>query len=208
VLVQQNNSVMFNHGLFAGNIKNTNANGSPMPVGTIDGLSTMASATSAGFISPGSTNYNYHIRIDSPAKEQATGSTTPDDIDGQTRPYNGVYDFGADEYWPFVLSVVPGDGTLGLDWTAGASVLAGGVDHYGIIVTCPAGANPPQEGSCDQPITVGMATSFTLTGLSNSQIYTLTVKAFDSSGILIANSTTMNASPFESYSVYLPLIEK
>jgi len=207
VLVQSGNTLTFNRVLFAGNTKDTNASGGPVPPGTINGLSTMLSASSAGFISPGSPNYNYHLRLDSAVKDQATSSTTADDIDGQSRPYNGVSDLGADEYWPFPLFAVSGDGTLRLDWTAGASVLAGGVNHYEIIVTCAAGANPPNQGSCGQPINAGTATTFALTGLSNFKQYTIVVNARDSSDVLIASSIIVTASPTDIL-LYLPLVVK
>lgn len=207
IAVQQGSTLIFNHGLFAGNVKNTNADGSPVPAGTINGIATMSSTSSAGFVSPGSPNYNYHLRINSPAKDQATGSTTVDDIDGQSRPYSSVPDLGADEYWPFPLSAAPGNGRLQLNWTTGASVLTGGVSSYEILVTCAAGANPPDQGSCGQPINAGTATSFALTGLSNFKQYTIIINARDSSHTLIATSTTAIAIPTDLL-VYLPHIAR
>lgn len=209
VLVQQGNTLTFNRGIFSNNTQNTNADGSPMLPGTINGLSTMQSVQSVGFISPGSPHYNYHLRYNSAAKDQAVGSTTVDDIDGQGRPCNNVSDFGADEHCPFALSVIPGDGTLRLDWTNGASVLSGGVAYYEVLVTCASGANPPAQGNCAQPINVGGVTTFTLTGLSNSKQYTVAVKAYDSSGVLLANSATVTAIPTDTpFYLYLPLILK
>jgi hypothetical protein len=197
----------FNRGLFDGNAKDTNAGGSPTPVGTINGLQTMLSASSAGFISPGSPNYNFHLRLGSAAKDQATASPTTNDIDVQNRPYNNVSDVGADEYWPFALSVAPGNGILHLGWTAGASVLAGGVNHFEIIVTCEAGAKPPQEGRCGQPIEVGAATNFTLTGLSNFKQYTITINAHDASDVLLASSMILTVYPSDIL-LYIPLVIK
>lgn len=205
IAVQQGSTLIFNHGLFSGNTKNTNADGSPVPAGTINGIATMSSASSAGFVSPGSPNYNYHLRIDSPAKDQATGSTTADDIDGQSRPYNSVPDLGADEYWPFPLSTAPGDGRLQLNWATGVSVLTGGVSGYEILVTCTAGANPPDQGSCGQPINAGTATAFTLTGLSNFKQYTIIINARDPSQNLIATSNTVIAFPTDLL-LYMPIV--
>lgn len=203
VLVQQSNTVNFNVGLFAGNTKNTNSDGSPSPVGVING--TMLSKPSAGFISPNSPNYNYHLRLDSMARDLAIGSSTADDIDGQSRPYNDVSDLGADEYWPFPLFATPGDGTLQLNWTEGAKVLIGGVNKYEVLVSCASGANPPNQGSCGQPIDAGMATTFMLTGLSNFKQYIVIVYARDASQNLIATSTTVTTSLTNRY-IYLPLV--
>jgi hypothetical protein len=94
---------------------------------------------------------------------------------------------------------------LQLSWVAGVSVLAGGVSSYEVVVTCSAGANPPDQGSCGQPINAGTATTFTLTGLSNFKQYTLTVYARNTQGTVIANSTTIATFPTDLL-LYLPLI--
>ncbi len=96
VHVQQGNTVNFNRGLFAGN--NDNSNAGDGGAGAFNGLASMLSASSAGFISAGAPDFNYHLRGDSAAKDQATGSTITTDIDGQGRPYDGISDLGADEY--------------------------------------------------------------------------------------------------------------
>lgn len=96
VFAQAGNTINFNRGLFAANSRNTNAdhgNG-----GTFNGLASMLSAASAGFVSPGSPEFDYRIRNNSAARDQATGSTTAIDIDRQGRPFGGVSDLGADEY--------------------------------------------------------------------------------------------------------------
>ena len=86
-------------------------------------------------------------------------------------------------------------------------MLTGGVDHYEVVVTCAANANPPDQGSCGQPINTGTATTIALTGLSNSAEYTFTVHALDGSQTLIANSNTVSLTLFDHY-IFLPLIEK
>ena len=98
VLVQPGNTVNFNRGLFAGNTNNTNVSGVPLPSGTINGLTTMLSASSAGFQSPGAPDYDYHLLPDSPAVDEAVGSTITIDIDWQLRPVGVASDIGADEY--------------------------------------------------------------------------------------------------------------
>jgi hypothetical protein len=85
--------------LYAGNTKNDNSEGSPYPGGSINGLATI-DAAGAGIVSHGAPSYDYHIQGTCAAKDGALGSTTDIDIDGQPRPYNGVCDYGADEYWP------------------------------------------------------------------------------------------------------------
>jgi hypothetical protein len=191
-----------NHGLFANNTINTI--GSCAPAGTI---STILSAASASFVSSGSPNYNFHIRLDSIAKDKAIGSVTANDIDGQTRPYNIISDYGADEYEPFPLIAFASDQSLKLDWASGVKVFEGGVNYGEIIVTCPPGAHPPDQGGCGQPINVGTATTFTLTGLSNFKSYTLIVNARDTSQNLLATSTTLTVSPTDMI-IFLPLVFK
>ena len=196
VLVQSGNTVNFNRGLFAGNTRNTNAGDST--AGTINGLSSMLLETSAGFIAPGSPNYNYHLRLDSAAKDQATGSAIAVDFDGQIRPYNSVSDLGAFEYWPFTLNAFRGNGTVQLSWTTGAGLLTGGLSNYEVVVTCAAGASAPTQGGCGLPINAGTSTTFTLTGLTNFKLYTIVVNARGSSNALIATSTTVSATPTDA----------
>jgi len=53
---------------------------------------------SAGYISPGSPNYDYHLQIDSPVIDLATSSTTNIDLDRISRPVGPMPDLGAYEY--------------------------------------------------------------------------------------------------------------
>lgn len=205
IVVQRNSTLNFNQGLFAGNTKDTNANGSPVAAGTITGLNTMRSFPSVGFISPGLPHHNYHLRINSPAINNATGSTLGNDIDRQYRPYGNTSDFGADEYHPIPLTVIPRDGALHLGWTTGAEILTGGAAYYEASVACEVGANPPNETGCGQTINVGSSTSLTLTGLTNFKWYRVEIKAYDAAGILIATSVPVTATPTNIF-VYLPIV--
>lgn len=204
IVVQQGSTLTFNWGLFAGNTKNTNADGSPVSAGTITGLNTMQSSSSAGFLSPGHPFHNYHLRLDSPAIDKRNEGLG-DDIDRQPRPYGNAYDFGADEYHPFALVVVPGDSTLRLDWAAGAGVLIGGVRHYEVSVACEVGAASPNEVGCGQVLNVGSNTSLMLTGLTNFKRYTIEIKAYDETNTLIATSVAITAFPTNLF-VFLPLV--
>lgn len=87
-------SVTFDEGLFAGNERDTNS-GSPS-AGTFSGLATMDVDTTAGFASPGSPNFDYHLIASSPAIDQATSSTIELDFDRTYR--SALRDWGADEY--------------------------------------------------------------------------------------------------------------
>jgi hypothetical protein len=88
------NTLNLNRGLWAANGSNTGGGGS------IGGGGSMVSAASAGFVSPGAPNYNYRLASGSAAVDQATNSSTPVDVDGQSRPLGPAHDIGADELNP------------------------------------------------------------------------------------------------------------
>jgi hypothetical protein len=192
--------------LWAGNCQNTNEGG--WDYGMIYDLNPLHTS-SAGFVSPGTPDYDYHIRGDSPARDQATGSSMAVDIDGDERALSGDPDIGADEHLlPCLALMGPwlGDGTLRMRWEPDQMV-AGMVDHYDLIVLCEQGASPPAEGSCGFPINVGLLTSYTLTGLTNGKEYSVTVEARDNSDSLITTSNTVSGIPRGfHFSVYLPRV--
>jgi len=166
----------------------------------------MQSVTAIGFIAPEPPHHNYHLRQDSPARDQAIGSPVTDDIDRQGRPYGNQSDFGADEYHPFPLSFVPGDGVIHLDWSSGSRVLQGSEGYYVLhLVSCEAGANPPQEVECGQSRNIGTLTTFTLTGLTNFKRYTIEIQAYDALGNWIATSERVVAFPTTIF-VFLPVV--
>ncbi len=99
VLVQTGNTITFNRGLYAGNTKNDNSDGSPSPFGTYNNLGSVQTNSTAGFISIVPPNYDFHLASNAFAREKATGSTTNIDIDGQPRPYSTNRDYGGDEYF-------------------------------------------------------------------------------------------------------------
>jgi hypothetical protein len=93
--VKQGNSATLERTLWANNDDDSNMG--DWGAGTIEN-SYPVYASSAGFDSPGSPGFDYHLRDTSPAIDQATGSSTSDDMDGDRRPAMGGCDIGADEY--------------------------------------------------------------------------------------------------------------
>jgi hypothetical protein len=192
--------------LWTGNCQDTNEGG--WDYGMIYDLNPLHTS-SAGFVSPGAPDYDYHIRGDSAARDEAMGSSMAIDIDGDERILSGDPDIGADEQLlPFLRLRGPwlDDGTLRVSWESDQMV-ARAVDHYDLIVSCEQGASPPAEGGCDSPINVGLQTSYTLTGLTNGKAYTMTVQARDNSDSLITTSNTVSGIPRDfDFSVHLPFI--
>lgn len=206
VVVEQGSTLTFEQGLFAGNLRNTNVGGNPVSPGTINGLSTVENAQSAGFISPGSPHHNYHLRLDSEARDRSTQTIISDDIDQESRPYGRGADFGADEYHPFPAVAIPGDSTLRIDWTVGARRLIGGVEYFEVLVSCEEDADPPNEVGCSQSLNMGSGTFLMLTGLTNFKPYTVEVKAYNGANTLVATSQVI-ARPTNLF-VFLPFVWK
>jgi len=213
VLVQSSNSLTFEKGIFANNGKDTNSDGSPMPVGIINGLSTMIKQSSVGYVSPGEPYYNYHITNISTARDLIDPGqilnqlSSAEDIDKESRPFGQNIDIGADEYVPFPLQISPLNQGLSINWDIAESIFAGGISSYELIVKCQSGANPPNEGLCDQPISIGKASYYTLNGLSNNYIYEIQVIGLSQEGNQIATSQWMTGTPLGlNNKIFLPFI--
>jgi hypothetical protein len=86
-------SATFDHGLFAGNDRDTNE--TDVNSGDFAGLGSTNTAGSAGFVSPGSPQFDYHLAAGSLAIDNAATSDAEKDFDRQTRP--SERDLGADE---------------------------------------------------------------------------------------------------------------
>ena len=205
IAVIQGGTLNLNHVLFARNIKDTNADGRPVPAGTFTGINTIRTASSVRYVSPGAPSYNYRIRASSPAINSVGAGSIADDIDQQSRPYQNAADLGADEYWPFDLRGTVNDGEIYLDWKIETQPFSNAVAYYMVTLSCEPGASSPNEIQCGQSINVGNITQLKLTGVSNFKNYTIQVDAYDASGDLIANSKTVTLFPTDIF-IYLPLI--
>ena len=85
----------FHHTLWNGNpVQSTTANGGTFTDDDPHG-------GSPDYVAPLASPPDYHILATSAARDQAAGSTTPVDIDGQTRPNpdTGIPDLGGDEFY-------------------------------------------------------------------------------------------------------------
>lgn len=205
--VKPSNTLTLNRGLLAGNTKDTNADSTVGPAGTFNGLSSMTTTSSAaGFIASGSPNYDYHITKLSPAKDQATNCVFSIDIDDEARGLFGPHDFGADEYTPIVLTVMPvASGAMRLSWKTNLTLVPR-VNHYDIVITCAAGAQPPVGASCDTPIEAGaQINSLLFSGMTISKLYTFTVKAQTANESTIESSNRVMAVPIGEF-LYLPFV--
>jgi hypothetical protein len=205
------NKLTLNKGLFWGNSNDTNAENDPASSGgpgNIVGLASMITGKAVNYIAAIAPYYNYHLALNSNAKDQASGSQTQQDIDFEHRPYGSVADIGMDEYTPFLITVVPFDGGLHVEWSAAANtILAGGVEHFSITVTCAPGANPPNGIPCNAPANLGSSTNITLSGLTNFKSYTIAITAYNGNEIKVFDSQQVSAAPTNLF-IYLPLIQR
>ncbi len=205
VVVQRNSTLTFDRGLFSGNSRNTNHDGQPVVVGSIVGLNTMESNSSAGFVAPQEPYFNYRLREDSAARNKTANISINYDFDQQARPQATIADYGADEYHPFVPVFRQANTSLHFDWTNGIDLFSGGVSRYGVVVNCESGARPPNGAACDQEINTGSTSTITLTGLTNFKFYTIVVNAYNSNGQRIASSSQIRTFPTNIF-VFIPLV--
>jgi len=202
--VQAGNTAYLERTLWAGNDVNTNAGWSG--AGTIHNDSPVE-APSALFASPEAPDYDYHILRTSPAREQAWASDTPVDIDLELRMLFGDPDIGADEYAPIILTTqgIATD-SLWLRWSTNPD-LDPDLNHYDVLVSCTAGASPPDQGACDTPIRAGQRNDYALTGLTTSALYTIVIQAQTASHTLLESSNTVQDKTGAAY-LFLPITRK
>lgn len=187
------NTANLNHNLFAGNEGTINT----WEVGTVNGMDTSLVVDDAIFISPGAPDYNYNISFASPAVNLADGSAVATDIDGD--PRLGVPDAGAQEAAPFRVLIAPMDQSLRVQWGNNPGVLS-----YDMTVTCPSGADAPNEVGCGSTRNYGgQSTGAMLTGLTNYVRYSVAVTPILPNGERI--SPTVVAAVPTDHLVYVPM---
>ncbi len=192
-----NNTITLLDGLFSGNNLNNNNDG------IITGVGTMING-SASFKSAGAPDYDYHIQDNSDARDAAAGSPVITDVDGENR--DASPDIGADEYIPPTITHLIGapyaSQSVLVTWDV--IYMEDKLDHYEIEISCPAGANRPNEVDCDTPLNVGTAQQIQLTGLTNFATYGITLRALDNSSSEL-DSKSCTFIPTNIF-VYLPVV--
>ncbi len=143
---------------------------------------------------------DYHLTPGSPTIDKGTLlNDVPTDLEGTLRPSGIAYDIGAYEFQPaLVLSGKPGDQIIYLNWSLNTTLPAGSTWRidYG-----------SQTGTAYLPITgiLSPTRAYTLTGLTNYVLYTVTLNAMlDSTPTLTDTVRVMPTNIF----VYLPLVLK
>lgn len=160
---------------------------------------TMAQA-GAHFVNPAGGTGDYHLLATSSAVDVGSALGAPAlDRDGVTRPQGLGWDLGAYEFADQVtLAAMPANQALHLSW-AMHTALPGGVT-WQIAYTGPAGDQAsPITGLADT------TRAFSLTGLTNTTPYTVTVSAMLGGTVLF--SDTLTAMPATRI-IVLPLIRK
>ena len=140
---------------------------------------------------------DYHLAVDSPAVN--AGFALPEfnyDHDGRTRPQGAAWDIGAYEAPPQIaLYAAPGDSVAYLDWRVNLApdpATTWWIDYYTTTLAAPFTATDPLSAT----------RTYTLTGLSNYQFYTVTLSALVHGSVTM--SDTVRVMPTDRF-VYLPL---
>ncbi len=118
-------------------------------------------------------------------------------VDGGNQLPNWTFESYPAPTAPQSLSAVPGDGKIGLSWTAPAGVM--GIQKYQYSVTAEGGADSWQ----DVPGSDRSTASYEVTGLENGTGYTFKVRAINSVGAGEAASVTA-APPVKLVAVVTP----
>jgi hypothetical protein len=146
-----------------------------------------------------------HLDGGSPALGAGADVGVGFDFEGDERPGGCCPDLGADEYnLELRLSVMPSDQMLRLSWN---QLPSADLASFTILYSRPAGASNASEGAPPILNVAPSARSFSLTGLSNYKLYSVTVVARDHNNNDLAASNTVAVMPSDLL-VFLPLTQR
>jgi parallel beta-helix repeat protein len=157
---------------------------------------------------------DYHIAAVSAARDAGVNAGATEDFDGESRPSDGFYDIGADEYYPHpALSVsqqaVPGlvQGGLPLTYTIHVAN-AGNVDLHAIITD-----TLPEHVTTTQPLVWASQVIPTPGGVWTQQVVVTVEMGYTGPLINVVQVTTEEGATgvytetvTSGYKIYLPLI--
>lgn len=152
------------------------------------------------FVNPAS--HDYHLQINSPAVDSGLDVSSfgvNSDMDGEARPIGAGYDIGAFEFVPALrLSGSAGDQSIDLHWQL--DTVPSGSTTWKIEYSGSTGDQPsPMTGL------PANTTSYTLTGLENYELYTITLSAMEGDTAVYTDSITLMPTDQQ---LHLPFIKK
>jgi hypothetical protein len=157
-------------------------------------------AAEVGFVA--AANNNFHLMANSAAVDEGMNAAPfgiTSDFDGESRPYGSAYDIGAFEFVPTLrLSGTSDDQTIHLSWELDSSLPNGAtwrISYNGTL------------GDESSPISGidGAVRSYTLSGLTNYEMYEVTLEAMHGDTAVLTD--TISLMPTNIF-VYLPSIQK
>lgn len=144
--------------------------------------------------------HDYHLTAVSPAVDGGLNGSVFGvyaDKDGVSRPYGAAYDIGAYEFLPTLrLSGAPGNQTIYLSWELDTTLPP--TATWQISYTGTPGNEPSPITDLDADLR-----TFTLTGLTNYEMYTITLEAIE--GDTAVYTDTITLMPTDQF-VYLPIV--
>jgi hypothetical protein len=128
---------------------------------------------------------DYHIQVDSPAIDAGANVGVTTDLEGTPRPQGGRYDIGAYEFTPALeFRGIASNQTIHLTWDINVTLPVTAtwtINHNG----------PP--GDDPSPLTglLSATRAYTLTGLTNYNLYHVTLTAFLGSSAILTDTVTL-----------------
>ncbi len=139
---------------------------------------------------------DYHILGSSPAIDAGMNAGVTSDLEGNLRPQGIGFDIGAYEFTPALeLSGMPGDRAIHLGWRL--NVALQGSITWEITYDGPAGDQPSPVSGLPEA-----TRAYTLTGMANYTIYTLTLNAWVDGALYLTDTVTVMPT---DRTLYFPL---